>query len=187
MSVRTTVGLQQSVRNGWPVVALAYIDHPDGAVRVWSGVGSLEYAGATYEGIGFFGRVRNIGASKKLTVRQVIFELRGVPPDSTTWLSASVRNRSASAWIAGMDERGKYVNGTAWQIVDGTCNYQELKFDDPGAAIIELTVSEPVVSIERAQNLAWTPEWIRDTHGADVSGLDRLSELASAQKSWTRT
>lgn len=187
MSVKTTLGLQQSIRQGWPIAALAEIDHPDGVVRVWSKVGTLEYDGASWQGIGFLGRITGIGASKRLSIRQLVFELRGVPGDSTTWLSADVRNRSAKAWLAGMDERGQYVNGTAWQIVDGLCDYQELKFEDGGTAAIRLTVSEPVVSIERAQNLAWTPEWIRNEYGDDVSGLDRITELVNAQKQWTLT
>jgi len=39
MSVLTTLGLQESIRHGWPIANLAYIDHPDGEVWLWDEIG----------------------------------------------------------------------------------------------------------------------------------------------------
>lgn len=187
MTVLTTIGLQQSIRQGWPVVRMLYLDHPDGEINVWSGVGDLAYGGETYGGIGGFGRISGIGGAKRLALRQVVLELAGVPEEAVKHLNKDVRGRTARAWIAGLDSDGRKVNGAPWQVVDGRADYQELPLGDDGNVMIRIHVIDPVYSLERAQNLVWSPEWIRATHGPEISGLDLLSSLADASENWTRT
>jgi len=187
MAVLNTLGLQQSIRNGWPRAYLAYIDHPDGEVWVWSGIGDLVFDGQTYGGVGQFGRISGVGGSKELGVRQVIFDLAGVPDEAAKQLNKDVRNRVARAWVAGLDRDGMKVNGAPWQIVDGLADYQDLPAADDGTVVVRLVINEPVFSIERAQDLAWTPEWLEQTHGGGITGLDRVAGLANAAENWTRT
>lgn len=193
----TTLGLEESIRNGWPVVALAEIDHPDeGMQRLWDGVGTLSWNGYSWTGIGPFGRMSGIGGSKRLMLRAVTFQILGIPPHIEIYLNERLRNRPARAWIAGMDERGVRVNGEPFQEVDGLCDYQTHTADENGIQSVSLIVGEPVYSIERAQTLSFTPEWInsylqgwrtRNLAGERITGYDRLSELANATRSWTRT
>jgi hypothetical protein len=195
--IRTTPGLQESIAKGWPRTMLAEIDHPAGEIlRLWDGVGDLSYDGYTWKGINPFGRVVGIGGSKRLLIRSVTFLLSGIPANQTVYLDPRLRNRPAKAWLAGLDERGVKVNGEAFMEVNGLCDYQEHKVDDNGGQLIYMTVAEPVYSIERAQSLSYTPEWInsylrrwrdRNLGGERITGLDRLSELANATRSWTRT
>lgn len=205
MTIRTTAGLQESIANGWPVVALASIDHPvpevialfpDGVIRLWDGVGVLRHDGHNWKGIGPFGRLVGIGGSKRLLLRAVQFAMVGIPANLSIYLDERMRNRPAKAWIAGLDARGMKVNGEPYQEVDGLCDYQEHKTEDGGQQTILMTIAEPVYSIERAQTLAYTPEWLnswlagwreRNVGGARLTGLDRIAELADATRSWTRT
>lgn len=190
MTVLTTLGLKQSIRQGWPLAMLVYIDHPDGEIRLWTGIGDLKWDGNTYEGIGRFGGIKNIGGAKELRVRQLTFELRGVPADATKHLNKDIRNRASQAWIAGMDKRGQHLNGEPWKVVDGKADYHEFPVEDDGTVTVQMMVTEPVWSIERAQNLAFTPEWINERFrdgGNRITGLDLISTLANRQESWTRT
>ncbi len=187
MAVLTTVGLQESIRRGWPRVWLAYFDHPDGEVWLWTGVGDLVYAGQTYEGIGQFGGIAGVGGSKQLGVRQITFELRGIPADAAQWLGADVRGQTARAWVAGLNAAGTQVNGAAWQAVDGKADYQELPIQDDGTIAVQLRVVEPVFEMERSQNLRWTAQRLKETHGSELTGLDLISSLADASENWTRT
>jgi hypothetical protein len=202
--MRTTAGLEQSIKNGWPIAAMAAINHtvdavleiwPDGIIRLWDGIGDLRYGGKDWKGIGPFGTLVGIGGSKRLLVRSVTFQLAGIPSTQEVYLDPTLRNRPAQAWIAGLTADGSRVNGEPYQEVDGLCDYQEQNDDGSGAQTILLHVAEPVYSIERSQSLAWTPEWIndylsdwRDTHlaGERITGLDKMSELANATKSWTK-
>jgi len=187
----------ESIRNGWPTAVLTAIDHPTaGILRYWDGVGSLSYDGQDWSGLGQFGRVIGIGGSKRLMLRTVTFELCGLPPDIDVHLDPTMRNRPAQAWIAGLDARGRKVNGVAYQEVDGLVDYQDLKAADDGSHSIQMIIAEPVYSIERAQTLAYSPEWsnsyLADWRAANISGdritgYDRMAELANATRAWTPT
>lgn len=204
MTILTTVGLQQSIAEGWPIRALARIYHPvrgvletwpDGWLRMWDGIGELHYDGQPWRGIGPFGRVTGIGGSKRLMIRTVTFEMVGIPANQAIMLDPALRNRRAQAWTAGMDERGVKVNGEPFLEVDGLCDYMTHGADDSGVQSIQIVVGEPVYSIERAQNLAYTSEWansyledwrLRNRAGARITGYDLIPELANATRSWTK-
>jgi hypothetical protein len=205
MTILTTPGLAESIEKGWGTRTLAAIDHPieavietwpDGVIRLWDGIGLLRYAGADWRGIGPFGRVAGIGGSKRLLLRTVTFEMSGIPAVHAIYLDPLLRNRPAMAWTAWMNERGTKVNGEPYQEVDGLVDYQTHTADDSGVQTIALSIGEPVYSIERAQNLSYTPEWAntylegwreRNRGGARITGYDRIAELADATRSWTRT
>lgn len=204
MTILTTPGLQQSIAEGWGTRTLAAIDHPipavieiwpDGIIRLWDGVGVLRYGGKNWRGIGPFGRVSGIGGSRRLLLRTVTFELSGIPAEHEVYLDPLLRNRPAMAWTAGMDAIGVHVNGEPYQEVDGLVDYQTHTADESGAQTISLTIGEPVYSIERAQNLVYTPEWAneylqgwreRNRGGARITGYDAIAELADATRSWTK-
>lgn len=203
--ILTTPGLQQSIENGWPVVAMAAITlpvpevlavWPDGIMRLWDGVGELDYDGYPWRGLGIFGRMTGIGGSKRLTLRAVTFQLSGIPADYSVFLSPELRNKAAKAWVAGMDARGIRINGEPFLEVDGLCDYQTLETEEGGSQVIKLIVREPVYSIERAQTLKHTAEyWNKrleswrnaNLGGARITGYDKIPELADATRSWTRT
>ena len=199
MSVLTTVGVDQSIRNGWGLVRLFYFDHPDGEVYGWSGAGSLSYGGNTYLGVGPFVSIKGIGGDEQLKVREITFELLGNPQldeddnafrYSADWINKNISNRVGRCWIAGLDASGANINGTPWLIAEGLGDYQELEITDDRTAIVRLVASEPVFSIERAQNLKFTPEWVnsvRKLDGDRVTGLDLLSDIETQVESWTRT
>lgn len=205
MTTLTTPGLQQSIRSGWPIATLASIDlptaavketWPDGIIRVWDGVGVLDYDGHEWKGIGPYGQLTGASGSKQLMLRSVTFRLVVPPSSQPTYLTPEMRNRPAKAWIAGMDAAGRYVNGDPFQEVDGLCDYQTLKSDENVVQSIELSVVEPIYSIERAQSLKYTSEWAnrwlrswrdRNLAGQRVTGFDRIPELQDATREWTRT
>ena len=54
---RPSSRLRQAILDGAPPCLLADIDHPDGMVHVWTGLGTLVYGGNTYLGVGILGRV----------------------------------------------------------------------------------------------------------------------------------
>lgn len=213
MTILTTKGLQESIDKRWGTRTLAAINHPvdavfaelddagaalwpDGVIRLWDGIGLLRYGGKNWRGIGPFGRVTGIGGSKRLLLRTVQFEMSGIPAEQAIYLDPLLRNRPAMAWTAGMDALGVKVNGEPFQEVDGLVDYQTHTNDDSGVQTITLTIGEPVYSIERAQNRAYTPEdmnaylatWrARNRGGARITGYDRIAELSDATRSWTLT
>ena len=185
MATYTTAGLAESIRRRWPLAVMAYIDHPDAEARLWSGTGTLIHGGHEWQGVGRLGRISGIGGSKRLTVRRLTFSFSGVPPEAARWLNRNVRNRPAKAWFAGLRPDGR-VNGEPWMLVNGTCDYQDFE-PSQGGVEINLYVTEPIWSIERALNLAYTPQWLKGRYGADVGGLDDIPGMRNRIVNWERT
>lgn len=186
MTCLTTPGLEQSIAKGWGICLLAYVDHPDGEVRMWSGIGTKRFRGNTYEGVGRLGGIAPIGGSRTLGVRTISFILSGVPQSATEWLNKDVRGRAARAWIAGLRPDGR-INGDPWLVAEGACDYMELEPDASRNVTIKLMVTEPIWSVERAQKLAFTPQWARKTFGDDITGFDDIPGMRNKTVNWTRT
>lgn len=170
----------------YKLAVLASVDHPDGTVYCTTLVGPLSYQGQTWRGLGTLGRLSGIGGSKKLSVRPIIFELRGVPPDEVTFISSQVRGRVASAWLASIDSRQRAVAGSPQYLVNGRCDDQVVKIGADRKAVVQITVNEPVYVLDRGQTLMWTSQWLKKTYGDTITGLDNVPG-ANVQKSWTRT
>jgi hypothetical protein len=163
---------------------LAEIDHPDSIVRVWTGIGTLRYDGQDWTGLGVLGRVRGASESSSLSIKQVTFELSGVPPESTQFLSARVRNREAQVWLAVVDHGKVYIEPhlVIWAKMD----YQRLKVDDSGLARIEIIANVGFWNIERATNRTWTHEEQQSDYPGDV-GLSLLPELTDKESNWRQS
>jgi len=175
------VRFRQHIRKGGEVALLCYIDHPDGVVRLWSRVGTLNWDGQAWRGIGALGRVTGISKTTGLEVKQVTFELAGVPLDSVDLLTGDVRNRSIKLWLAGI-ARNKVV-GEPYLIIDDLMDYQTLSVTDDGSCTLKITVNVGFWTIERAVNQAWTHEAQIAKYAGD-SGLSLIPSFASKQTNW---
>lgn len=187
MTVLTTYGLQQSIRNGWGTATLFWFDHPDGEVRFWDGPATLRYGGYDWTGVGPFISLSGIGGDEELRVRQIVFELVGTPDIAAGWLNKGITNRRGVAWIAGLDASGSRVNGEPWQIIEGRADYQEIETSNDLQCVLRLYATEPFFSIERAQNVLLTPEWINEERrlgGNRITSLDLLVGMGDRVESW---
>jgi hypothetical protein len=179
----TDARFRRHLRHGGEVALLCLIDHPDGVVRFWSRSGKLQWNGEIFQGVGALGKITGISKTTTLEVKQVTFELRGVPPDATRFLSADVRNRPAKLWIAAI--RRQRIVGEPYLVVDDKMDQQSLKVEDSGRVTLKITVNVGFWSIERAVNKAWTHEEQQSRFPGD-SGFSQIPLLASKQTNWRR-
>lgn len=177
----TDVRFRQHLRRGGQVALLCYLDHPDSEVYVWTRVGTLNWNGQSWKGIGTLGRVTGISKTTGLEVKQVTFELAGVPVSEVDLLEGNVRNRAAKLWLAAI-ERNKVV-GKPHVIIDDLMDFQTLKVEDNATATIQIKVNVGFWSIERATNKAWTHEEQQVKYTGD-SGLSQIPLLATKQTNW---
>jgi len=176
-----TARMKDAIREGCPLALLCEIDHPDGYVRVWSHTGTLHHSGHDWQGLGILGRVSPGSKSNTLGIKQVTFELSGVPPTSTQFLSSRVRNREAQVWLAAI-KNGAIVRDP-YLMIWSKLDYQMLKLEDNGMARIQIVGNVGFWNIERATNIAWTHETQIATYAADV-GLALLPELTDKESNW---
>jgi hypothetical protein len=183
----TTEGLHESLKKAWPTAWMVFVDWPVTPVRLWDGLGNLKYGGETFVGIRQMGRILGVGGSKAVKVREVTLELKGVGNDVSEFLGPVIRNRIARGWLAGLDRNGARVNGEPELVVEGRADQREVFVDEQRRTGIRLKISEPSYLVERAQNLLWTPEWIKRTYGDSITGLDQLSRIENERIPWTQT
>jgi len=178
------VRFRRHLRRGGEVALLAYLDHPDSEVRLWSRSGNLTWNGETFRGVGILGKVSGVSKTTTLEVKQITLSLRGVPPTSTEFLSANVRNRAVKIWLAAIS-RNKVV-GEPYQLIDDKMDYQTLRVADDGLVTIEITVNVGFWTIERAVNKAWTHE-SQIARFPDDTGLSQIPLLANKQSNWRKS
>lgn len=180
--------LRETIKKRKPFVVLFELDHPvDGIIRLCSKTSDVFYGGNTWLGVGHLGQISGIGGAKNLAVRTLTIEFKGIPNIGLTYLETSLRDRPARAWLAALKDRSNVVKGTPHKIVEGLCDQQSISTQPNGTSTVRVSVIEPIFQIERAQELVWSPEWIRGKYGSNISGLDMLPELTQSNISWTRT
>lgn len=181
----TDVRFRQHLRKGGEVALLAYVDHPAATMKhFWSRSGDLVWKGDTYKGVGILGRISGISKTTTLEVKQITLSLRGVPPTSTEFLSATVRNRSVKIWLAAIS-RNKVV-GEPFLLIDDLMDFQKLRINDDGTATLEITINVGFWTIERAVNKAWTHE-AQIAKFPDDTGLSQIPLLANKQSNWRQS
>lgn len=180
-----TARMAAAMNAGAPLALLCFIDHPDGEVRVWSHTGTLDYDGHEWTGLGQLGRVSGITKSSGLAIKQVSFELAGVPPTSDNLLSSRVRNRDAYLWLAALT-RARKVIADPYLLVWARLDYQSIKVDDNLNSVISMVGDIGFWSIERSVNLAWSHEQQQVAYAGD-SGLSLIPSLANKESNWRLT
>lgn len=178
-----TAAMLRHMRAGGVLALLAEIDHPDGTVRVWSRSGTLSYGGYDWDGLGVLGKVTPVGTSQDLAIRQTAFQLRGVPATAVQFLDANVRGRGALLWLAGI-RTGRKVVSDPWLLQSCVLDYQTLQVGDDGTATLSLIAYAGFWTLDRAQNLAWTPEEQKRIYAGD-SGLDLIPDLVNKDVVWS--
>lgn len=174
--------MDEALRRGASVIAMADIDHPDGRNYLWTGVGDLQYGGIVWQGLqGALARITPAAVSTSIAIRQITLELAGVPPVSTKYLSARVRGREAKVWLAAM--RRNRIVGARDLIIDSILDYQKLSIGDDGLATIQLIGNVGFWLAERATNKAWTHEQQQILYPGDT-GMSLMPELANKDVRW---
>lgn len=176
--------LASALSKGWAQFLLFYCDHPSGAVRYWSRTGNLSYGGQTWTGVGILGRISGAVRSSDLSINEVTFELRGVPPTATQMLSGMVRNRSAKVWRGAIAPRGTQKIVDDAPVIDALLDYQTLSVDPKaGTATIRLVGQQGFYTLDRAQDLAWSDQQQVSEFEGDT-GLSLLHTLVNRESNW---
>lgn len=179
-----SAAMQKAIKDGLPIYMFAEIDHPDGMVHIWSGVGDIEWDGATWVGRGQLARLSQIQSTQEMTISERTMVLRGVDPSTLEFLSANVRNRVATFWL-GCVRKGKVVRDP-YLIDELLMDAQSFPVSENGEAAIVITGFSGLWTLERPQEIAWSTEEAKLEY-ADETGFDLIPALASKEVRWRRT
>jgi hypothetical protein len=181
---KPTARYRAAIKAGRPIAALAIIDHPDGVVRIWTGIGTLDYAGEAWEGIGILGTISPLSASTETVISDFELRIAGVPAYAAQFINANVRGRSAQVLLAALDDHLNVVPGPI-EVGSGVMDYQTLETSDDGTCSIAVTVIGGLWTLDQALNQAWTTEEQIKIYPGDT-GLDAIPSLVNKNINWTK-
>lgn len=161
--------------------AMIEIDHPAGYAYFWNGIGTLDFGGKAYRGVGGIGQVSAIPSSIDVEIIEVHFTLSGVDPDLLDGLDDSVKGRHAYVYAAMLDERYRVIERDL--VIDARCDYQVYKVDASGKASIDLVANAGLFFLRRKSAAKWSPEQAKDSY-PDETGFDEVYRQEDLQDQW---
>jgi hypothetical protein len=171
------------------VAVLVKADHPDGMVRLWSGLGLIEIDAGdgdgeqVWTGVGVLGSCQVGEQSTENDIAEVRMTLSGVEPDLLAGLSASVAGRLATIWTAHLrlaDMRPEIVRFVEQCVLE----HQEFS-DDGGSASITLVGRGGIRWLATRFVARWSAEdqiaflTARGVDPATDTGFDYIASLAN--------
>lgn len=152
------------------------LDHPDGLVRLWSGLGQTTWNDAAWLGAAYLGTIEGVTHTGDLRENEVAFTMSQVDPRWLNLSTFSVRNRPATIWC-----RWMRTDGTFWDssliIWKGLMDYAST---DEAEAKLTITARSPIADWRVAANVAWTNEEQQALYPGDT-GLDRIPGLVNKE------
>lgn len=175
--------LARALAKGHASFLMFYCNHPSGAARFWTRTGILRFGGFEWKGCGILGSITGATRSTDLSINEVTFELRGVPPTAATMLSGLVRNKVAQVTRGAISERGRVTVDDA-PTIDALLDYQKLSVDPAtGTATIKLIGQQGFRILDRAQDIAFTDQQQRSEHPTDC-GLALVHTFVNRESNW---
>jgi hypothetical protein len=125
-------------------VILVYLSWPDGAVRAWSGYGSITFGGETFLGVGELGNISPIAESDDLGANGITLTLSGIPSANiTNALANDAQGRSGKIWLGAMNSAGAFA-ADPYLIFDGLIDVTAID-DDGTVATISVTLEKELI------------------------------------------
>lgn len=163
-------------------LVLCRIGTVQGDVRMWSGIGSLDYAGETWLGGGDFLGISDVTETADVQANGVTFSLSGVSPDLVDMALRQIRQGlPAQILIAAMGDDGALV-GEPLQVFSGKTDVP-IVTDDANSCVIGLTAENALVDLERARTRRYTDQDQKAEYSGDL-GFEFVPRLQEMEISW---
>ena len=182
MLLRTRMA--RAVRKRSPLALLVEIDHPDGTVRYWSGIGTLDHGGYEWRGAGHLGSIQIAPRVTDLRIDEIKMSLRGIGPEDAVDVNMDIRNRKAWVWIAALDD-AQHVIDDPLLIDEILLDYATDEIGEDGTVAITLTGQTGFWTLERTTEAAWSMEDAVARWGEGVeTGFDYITSLRLKDTKW---
>jgi hypothetical protein len=162
---------------------LCEVDHPDGVVRLWSGIGALQYGGHTWAGAGVLGSITTAARTSELRVDEVRLSLSGVNAHDLAEVSMEIRNRIAKTWLAAVAPGNQVVGVLLLDEI--LLDYATESIAENGQAVITLIGQAGFWTLERSTETVWSPQEAALRWGEGVeTGFDYIPSLRMKDTTW---
>lgn len=180
-----THAMARALRGGAPRIVLVRVGHPDGDGFYWSGLGSKQWLGQTWTGVGVLGQISPIKYTTALQVQDLTFTLSGVDADALAKLSSEVRGYYGRVWLACLDAQENLVRDPM-SLAVVQFDTQTLQVDAERAAVIQIVGQSAFYNLTRSINEVWSNERQQRRFPGDT-GLGELAGIDGKDIQWTKT
>ena len=148
MSRTLTAGVAAAVQGDFIASAVVEMLFDSGAVRLWTGIGDLVFAGDTYTGAGTFGDITPIQESAALRANGITLTFSGASQALIDIAKdESVQGRTVNVWYAVFDANHALI-ADPFQAFAGFAD--AIQISDGGAeSVITLTAENDLVDLKR--------------------------------------
>jgi hypothetical protein len=151
-------------------------------VNLWSGYGTITYAGTGYLGIGTLGTISPVEETTDLAARGITMQLSGVPTAMiAVALSENYQGKECSVMFGALDSSGALVS-TPITIFSGRMDVMSIN-DDGQNATIGMTAENKLVDFRRPREVRYTDEEQKNLYSGD-KGLEFVNSIQEKEIYW---
>lgn len=151
-------------------------------VNLWSGYGTITYAGTGYLGIGTLGTISPVEETTDLAARGITMQLSGVPTTMiAVALSENYQGKACSVMFGALDSSGALVS-TPITIFSGRMDVMSIN-DDGQNATIGMTAENKLVDFRRPREVRYTDEEQKNLYSGD-KGLEFVNSIQEKEIYW---
>lgn len=152
-------------------------------LRMWSGIGSFDYGGNTYAGVGDFLRVSRVDETTELRAAGVTVEMSGIPADLvSTALAEPLVDRFARVYLVHLDGQGAMI-GEPVALFVGRADMPGLNDDGGTSAAFSLRIESRLIDMSRPRASRLTDEEQQRRFPGDL-GLEHVAALQDYEIQW---
>ena len=139
-------------------VILVSLSFPSAYTRLWTGYGTLTYAGVPYLGIGTFGSISPIEETTDLAARGISMQLSGVPTANIALaLTEDYQGRECTVLFGALSPTAGTLISSPVTVFQGRMDVMQIS-DDGQSADITMTAENRLVDFKRPREVRYTHE-----------------------------
>ena len=152
----------------------------EGALRVWTGVGTQTLGGNSYTGVGELLGISNVDETSEIAARGASLVLNGVPSDILTLALTSPYQGRVAKIHFGVYDGTSYSTPT--EIFSGYMD--EMNIDEgPETSTIELLIENKLIELERPRVRRYSSSFQKSLYPTD-KGFDLVEAIQDREVSW---
>ena len=151
-------------------------------VNLWSGYGTITYAGTGYLGIGTLGTISPVEETTDLAARGITMQLSGVPTALiVVALTENYQGKACSVMFGALDSSGALVSSPI-TVFSGRMDVMSIN-DDGQEATIGMTAENKLVDFRRPREVRYTDEEQKNLYSGD-KGLEFVNSIQEKEIYW---
>lgn len=165
-----------------PILFL-YGSFSTGDIRMWSGLGNVDWDGETWVGAGNLVQISNIEEPGEIKAQGIIVTFNGIPADLISIVLQSVYQGALGKVWLGFLSNGSIV-ADPWLVFEGRLDVPVID-EDAETCSITITYESKLIDLLRSRSRRYTDQDQQNEYAGDV-GMQYVTSLQEKEIPWGR-